>query len=119
MSSLRQKLAFSYGLMIVILVAVSAWSIFNALHLGKAIDVILVNNYKSILAAENMKEALERIDSSAMFFVASHSAKARQQFAENVSKFEEEFRVAADNITEPGEDQIVADIDRDYAAYKK
>src|ERR1041384_120642 len=119
MSSLKRKLAFSYGLMIVIIVGVSAWSIFNALHLGKAIDVILVNNYKSILAAENMKEALERIDSSAMFFVASHSFKARQQFAENVSKFEDEFRVAADNITEPGEDQIVADIDKDYRAYKK
>jgi signal transduction histidine kinase len=117
--SLKRKLALSYGLMIVIIVAVSGWSIFNALHLGKAIDVILVNNYKSILAADNMKEALERIDSSAMFFVASHSAKARQQFAENVTKFEGEFRVAADNITEPGEDQIVAQLDKDYTAYKK
>src|SRR3981081_7747 len=101
--SLKRKLAFGYGLMIIIIVAVSAWSIFNAVHLGKAIDVILVNNYRSILAAENMKDALERIDSSAMFFVASHSGKARQQFADNSTRFADEFRVAADNITEPGE----------------
>jgi NtrC-family two-component system sensor histidine kinase KinB len=117
--SLKRKLALSYGLMIVIIVAVSAWSIFNAAHLGRAIDVILVNNYKSILAAENMKEALERIDSSAMFFVASHSDKARLQFADNAKRFADEFRVAADNITEPGEDQIVADVDRRYADYKQ
>jgi NtrC-family two-component system sensor histidine kinase KinB len=117
--SLKGKLAVSYGLMIIIIVAVSAWSIFNAAHLGRAIDVILVNNYKSILAAENMKEALERIDSSAMFFVASHSDKARQQFADNAKTFADEFRVAADNITEPGEDQIVADVDRRYADYKQ
>ena len=117
--SLKRKLASSYGLMIVIIVAVSAWSIFNAVHLGRAIDVILVNNYKSILAAENMKEALERIDSSAMFFVASHSDKARQQFTDNAKRFADEFRVAADNITEPGEDQIVADIDTRYAGYKQ
>lgn len=117
--SLKRKLAFSYGLMIIIIVAVSAWSIFNAAHLGRAIDVILVNNYKSILAAENMKEALERIDSSAMFFVASHSDKARQQFADNAKRFTDEFRVAADNITEPGEDEIVANVDRRYADYKQ
>ena len=117
--SLKRKLAFSYSLMILIIIAVSAFSIFNASHLGKAIDVILVNNYKSILAAENMKEALERIDSSAMFFLASHSGKARDQFAGNAKAFAVEFQTAADNITEPGEDQIVADIDRRYADYKQ
>src|SRR4051794_1360040 len=83
MKSLRRKLAFSYGLLIVFTLAVSAWGIYHLVHLGRAVDVILVNNYKSILAAENMKEALERIDSSAMFFVASHADKARQQFTEN------------------------------------
>src|SRR4030095_4097307 len=104
MNSLRRKLAFSYGLLIVIILGVSGWAIYHLVHLGRSVDVILVNNYKSILAAENMKEALERIDSSAMFFIASHSEKARRQFADNVSKFESEFEVAADNITEPGED---------------
>lgn len=119
MNSLRRKLALSYGLLIVIILAVSSWAIYHLVHLGRSVDVILVNNYKSILAAENMKEALERIDSSAMFFVASHSEKARRQFSENVTKFEAEFRIAADNITEPGEDQIVAEINTKYAAYKK
>jgi two-component system, NtrC family, sensor histidine kinase KinB len=119
MNSLRRKLALSYSLLIVIILAVSGWAIYHLVHLGRSVDVILVNNYKSILAAENMKEALERIDSSAMFFVASYTEKARRQFAENVKNFEDEFRVAADNITEPGEDQIVAEINTRYSAYKK
>lgn len=119
MNSLRRKLAFSYGLLIVILLAVSAWSIYHLVHLGRAIDVILVNNYKSILAAENMKEALERIDSSAMFFVASHTDKARQQFAENAAKFSQELQVISSNITEPGEDRIIADINAQFVAYKQ
>jgi signal transduction histidine kinase len=119
MNSLRGKLALSYTLLIVIILAVSGWAIYHLVHLGRSVDVILVNNYKSILAAENMKEALERIDSSAMFFVASHVDKARSQFAENVKNFEDEFRVAADNITEQGEDQIVAEINTRYSAYKK
>jgi two-component system, NtrC family, sensor histidine kinase KinB len=119
MSILRRKLALSYSLLIVIILAVSGWAIYHLVHLGRSVDVILVNNYKSILAAENMKEALERIDSSAMFFVALHTEKARRQFAENVKNFEDEFRVAAGNITEPGEDQIVAEINTEYRAYKK
>src|SRR5262245_16839383 len=119
MHSLRRKLAFSYGLLIVITLAVSGSAIHHLIDLGRAIDVILVNNYKSILAAENMKEALERIDSSAMFFVAMHSEKARRQFADNAKRFTDEFRIAADNITEPGEDQIVADINKQYADYRQ
>lgn len=119
MNSLRRKLALSYSLLIIIILAVSGWAIYHLVHLGRSVDVILVNNYRSILAAENMKEALERIDSSAMFFVASHTEKARQQFAENVKNFEDEFTVAANNITEPGEDQIVAEINTRYSAYKK
>src|SRR5215813_693648 len=106
MNSLKQKLALSYALLIVIILAVSGWAIYHFVHLGRAVDVILENNYKSILAAENMKEALERIDSSAMFFVASHRNKAKQQFDTNINIFDTQFAIAAANITEPGEDQI-------------
>jgi two-component system, NtrC family, sensor histidine kinase KinB len=119
MKSLRRKLAFSYGLLIVFTLAVSAWGIYHLVHLGRAVDVILVNNYKSILAAENMKEALERIDSSALFFITSQADKARQQFADNEKRLAGELQVAENNVTEPGEGPIVADIRTQYAAYKE
>lgn len=119
MGSLKQKLAFSYGLLIIILLAVSAWGFYHFVRLGRAVDVILVDNYKSILAAENMKEALERQDSSAMFFIAGHADKARQQFAENAAKFSNEFQIAENNVTEKGEDPIIADIKTQYAIYNQ
>jgi NtrC-family two-component system sensor histidine kinase KinB len=118
MASLRRKLAFSYGLLIIIILAVSGWSIYHLLQLGRAIDVILVNNYKSILAAENMKEALERQDSSAMFFFASHADKARKQYEENSAVFSRYFETAANNVTEKGEPEIITDIDARYRDYK-
>src|SRR5215813_13306631 len=119
MSSLRRKLAFSYTLLIIIILAVSGWSIYHLVNLGRAIDVILVNNYKSIISAENMKEALERQDSSAQFFISGYTDKARQQFAANATKFEEEYQVAASNITEKGEDKIIADINEMYTTYRR
>jgi len=110
MNSLRRKLAFSYGLLIVLILAVSAWSIYHLKQLGRAIDVILVNNYQSITAAENMKEALERQDSAAMFFIASHGDKAREQFETNSQRFAEQLEIAQGNITESSEAEIVAGI---------
>ena len=117
MNSLSRKLAISYGLLIIILLAVSAWSVHHLARLGTSIDKILVNNYKSILAAENMKEALEREDSSAMFFIAGHPDKARTQLNSSSERFNHEFQIAANNITEPGEAEIVADINAKYSAY--
>src|SRR5215467_3006730 len=119
MRSLTGKLRLSYGLLIVIIIAVGGWAIYHFAHLGRAVDVILVNNYKSIIASEKMKEALERIDSASMFFIALHQQEARSQFADNSISFSEEFRIASGNITEPGEREIVADIDSQYSAYKR
>jgi PAS domain S-box-containing protein len=118
MGSIKQKLRFSYGLLILIILLVSLWGVYHLAHLGRAIDTILVNNYKSILAAENMKEALERQDSAVMFFVAGQAGKAREQFSTNSERFLSEFNIAANNITEKGEREIVDDIRSRYSAYR-
>ncbi|MEW6130488.1 MAG: ATP-binding protein [Acidobacteriota bacterium] len=119
MKRLKQKLISSYGLLIALILAVSVWGIYHLVSLGRAIDVILVNNYKSIIAAERMKDALERLDSSALFAISGQTAKAQNQFAENVSKFADELRVAASNITEKDEDKIIADIERQFSSYRQ
>jgi signal transduction histidine kinase len=119
MGSLRQKLAFGYGLMIIIILAVSAWSIYHFVRLGSAVDIILVNNYKSIRAAELMKDALERQDSASLFFISGKADKARQQYNENAELFSQEFNAAADNITESGEDRIISEIETNYTRYKQ
>jgi len=119
MNSLGRKLALSYGLLIVIMVALSVMGVFNFVRLGKAIDVILVNNYKSIVAAENMKEALERQDSSAMFHITGQAERAKKQYTHSSEAFVRDFAVAANNITEPGEAEIVADINVRYQTYSK
>ncbi len=119
MRRLKQKLISSYGLLIAIILAVSLWGIYHLVNLGKAIDVILVNNYKSIVAAERMKDALERIDSSALFSISGQPDKAHKQFAENINKFAEELQVASNNLTEKDEDKIVADIEAKFLAYRQ
>ncbi len=118
MDSLKHKLRFSYGLLIFIILVVSLSGVYHLARLGLAIDTILVNNYKSILAAESMKEALERQDSAMMFFITGQSAKARQQFAASSRTFQDEFNIAANNITEIGETEIIEDIRSQSSNYQ-
>lgn len=118
MNSLRFKLAFSYGTLILLILFVSIWNIFHFIRLGRAVDTILINNYQSIVASENMKEALERQDSSALFYIAGYQQKAREQFYHNSKRFSDEFNIVAHNITELGEDNIVKDIDQQYKRYQ-
>jgi NtrC-family two-component system sensor histidine kinase KinB len=117
--SLTRKLRFSYGLLIIIILAVGSWAIYHFVHLGRAVDVILVNNYRSIVAAEKMKEALERIDSASIFFIAFQRDEASKQFADNAKTFSDEFQIAASNITEPGEREIISAIESQFAAYRR
>jgi NtrC-family two-component system sensor histidine kinase KinB len=115
--SLRQRVLLSYLFLMLVLMLAGAWGIYHFVVLGRAVDRILRNNYRSILAAENMKEALERQDSAAMFHVAGHDQKARAQYLIYADRFRHQYLDAANNITEVGEPEIVADIDRQFRAY--
>jgi len=92
-------------------------------ELGRSSQRILQDNYRSVLAAQRMKEAAERIDSAAVFRAAGRPDKADQQAPPNLRKFEEELSVQEHNITEPGEEEATRQLREawnDYqAAYQR
>ena len=64
---------------------------------------ILQDNYLSVLAAQHMKECIERLDSSALFVLAEHRAQAIAQTRMQMPQFEQQLRVQENNVTEDGE----------------
>ena len=79
-------------------------------HLGGRIDSILRENYDSIIAVERLNEALERIDSSFQFTLAGQEAKARAQYQQNWTIYREKLRLEQENITLPGEKELVGQL---------
>jgi two-component system, NtrC family, sensor histidine kinase KinB len=71
--------------------------------LGRSSDDILKDNYRSVLAAQRMKESAERIDSGVVFTIIGRADVGLPQVDANVPKLEDELRVQEGNITEPGE----------------
>jgi NtrC-family two-component system sensor histidine kinase KinB len=117
--TLKKKILIGYGVTFALMGLVVAWAVTNLVSLGKATDAILRENYRSILAAENMVDALERQDSGMLLIFLGEPVKGISQFRQNEAMFLEWLARAKDNITIQGEAEIVNAIEADYSKYRQ
>ena len=115
--SLRTKLLLSYLIFIAALVVLGGWSAWRLRDMGSVSRRIISNNYDSVVAAQEMKESLERQDSAALFALLGAHDKAMVQLREHRARFDTNFQKAANNITEIGEPEALETIRRDRHAY--
>ena len=78
---------------------------------------IISNNYDSVVAAQEMKESLERQDSAALFALLGAREKASAQLREHRARFDASLKKAESNITEAGEREAIEAIRRDRDSY--
>ena len=115
--TLRKKIFIGYGITLLLMVLILVWAFINLWQLGQASDAILKENYKSILAAENMVYAIERQDSAILLVFVGYEEQGWKQFRENESEFFQWLARAKDNITVEGEETIVKNIETGYSSY--
>jgi NtrC-family two-component system sensor histidine kinase KinB len=115
--TLQTKLLIGLVPTLAILLALGLWAIVMFYRLGGNIDVILRENYASILAAEGMKDALEQMDSALFFAVEGQTQRGKIQFDENRPRFEEQLKVEKGNITVPGEGALTESLDQLFRQY--
>jgi NtrC-family two-component system sensor histidine kinase KinB len=117
--TLKKKILFGYGVAFALMGLVVAWAVLNLVSLGQASDGILRENYRSILAAENMISALERQDSAVLLLFLGDPPGGRSQFLENEAEFLGWLARARDNITIPGEEKLIQTIESGYSRYRE
>src|SRR5262245_30147289 len=100
---LRTKLLLGQAPLALTVIGVGVTGAFTITALGESSGAILKDNYRSVLAAQRMKESAERMDSGALFIVAGRKEQGLRQSEEHRKRFEEELRVQESNITEVGE----------------
>jgi NtrC-family two-component system sensor histidine kinase KinB len=69
MLGIRGKLSLGFGGLFLIIMVIGVQSIRQLYLLENLIDVILRENYRSVVACQQMKEAIERMDSGALFIL--------------------------------------------------
>ena len=103
MVSLKHKLALGFGGLLAIIAVIGLLTIRQVDELGNAIDVILKQNYRSVAAAQEMKEALEKMNIDVLqSFSAEHLANPAT-IASSETRFRQALRTELGNITLPGE----------------
>ena len=129
MKTLQAKLLMGLLPTLAILVALGLWAVIMFYRLGNNIDVILRENFRSVLAAEGMKEAIERMDSGLLFEVIERMDSAhafsvdgrndrgRDQFNKNRPLFEKDLEIELGNITVPGEQEAADALKRLFSDY--
>jgi PAS domain S-box-containing protein len=87
--------------------------------LGKSIDGLMVNNYKSINAANNMLEVLEEQNNAILNYLTGNKQEGLNSFYKNNDAFYSWFNIEYNNITEAGEKQHTENIKEYYIKYLK
>jgi signal transduction histidine kinase len=103
MLGLRQKLLIGFGGLFLLIGGVGLLTMAKVSVLGGAIDVILKENYRSVIACQTMKEALERLDSGVLFSFLGQPEESRLMIEENRRVFNDALDSELKNITIPGE----------------
>jgi NtrC-family two-component system sensor histidine kinase KinB len=109
---LRTKLLLGYAGFVLALGVLGAWSARTLSQMSAVSGRIIAENYDSVVAAQNMKESLERQDSAAVFELLGQHGRAVRQAVEHRARFDAALEKAAANITETGEPQVVDTIRR-------
>jgi NtrC-family two-component system sensor histidine kinase KinB len=117
--NLQTKLLLAQAPLGLALALVCVLSVVMISSLGSHSQTILKDNYRSVLAAQPMKEAIERMDSAALFVLAGQREKGIRQAAEYRPLFEVELTVQGGNITEPGEREVTERLREYWMDYQK
>lgn len=116
---LRGKLGLGFGGLLLVLVVLAAASLGWLARLGGSIEVILRENFRSVLAAQEMKEALERMDSGALFALTGDPEQGRTLAQVYGERFDRALAQELANVTLPGEGERATHAGEVYAEYRR
>lgn len=115
--SIKSKILSIYIFLIFLIFLVASVSIYNLHSLNKSIDGLIAANYKSIISAKNMIDAIERQDSYELLFIQGDNETGVKEFYDNQAEFITWLTKSKDNITENSERNVIEDITNSYDQY--
>lgn len=116
-TTLRTKIFSSFFLLVILLVVAAGMSILEFRKIGKSVDKVMENNYKSIEQAKIMTDAIERQKSGLFMYLTDYKQEGREQIMAADSLVRKAFVLANKRITEPDEGVVMDSIVSNYQAY--
>jgi NtrC-family two-component system sensor histidine kinase KinB len=114
---MKRRILFGLAPLFILLIAMGLYAVALFTKLGNRVDVILRENFRSVLAGQQMKETAERMDSALFFSLAGEEERGRKLYAQNLPSFRESLRTELGNITLPGEAELAAKVKQSHEQY--
>ena len=115
--TLRRRLLLAQVPLAAALLLVGAASLRTVSFLGESSETILQDNYRSVLAAQRMGDALDGLDREALLRALGSQPAQVEPVQALRDRFESELRVQEGNVTEPGEGEATARLRAAWTAY--
>ena len=115
--SLRYKILAGYIVLVLLLTIVGVLAVTNFWGLQKSVTGITERNYRSVVAVRNMVAALGHHESAQLHMLLGETELAQEIYSGAQADFLAWFSRAADNITEPGEENIISELRSEYSRY--
>ncbi len=118
MVGLRQKMLIGFGGLLLIITLLGIRSIIRVNDLGGAIQAILRENYRSVIACQEMKESLGKMNDGALLVLLGYRNDGIHAIRTNTSHFETELDIQLNNITISGEGDVASRLRNLFSQYK-
>ncbi|OPY12832.1 MAG: Alginate biosynthesis sensor protein KinB [Syntrophus sp. PtaB.Bin138] len=118
MFGLRHKLSLGFGGLLLIILIIGVQSIVRFRELGQSIDVILRENYRSVVACHEMKETLDSMDHGILLTFLGYQKEGLEQIRQNELLFEAALHVALNNVTLYGEKERTTTLQSLFTRYQ-
>lgn len=107
---MKRRILIGLAPIFVLIIVMGAYAVLLFSKLGNRVDVILRENFRSVLAGQQMKETSERMDSALFFSLVGEEKRGRDLYDKNLPLFEEGLKIELGNITLPGEGAVADSI---------
>jgi two-component system, NtrC family, sensor histidine kinase KinB len=117
-SSIRTRFTIGMVFLFIIILLLSVFSGYYLNKMSNKTGAILKENYISVVYAREMSEGLMAIDQEITTGFITDKSSDSLKIVNILNKINGSLIAEKNNITEPGEDKLVSDIDKAFADYK-
>jgi methyl-accepting chemotaxis protein len=116
--SIRRRITFGMIFLFLIILVLSVFSGYYMNKLSGKTSAILKENYLSVVYARDMSQNLMDIDREITTSFMKKNPPDPVRISDVVNRFSKSLADEKNNITEPGEAQLVTDIEKGYLVYR-
>jgi two-component system, NtrC family, sensor histidine kinase KinB len=117
-NSIRTRFSAGMVFLFIIILILSVFSGYYMNKLSNKTSAILKENYLSIVYAREMSEGLMNINQELIIGFVTKISSDSLKIAREFTFVNKSLLAEKNNITEPGEDKLVSDIENDYNKYR-